>query len=101
MVDAIVSPLLEQLISFAVEEVKQQVMLVTGVKQEVKKLTSHLQAIQAVLSDAEQRQVKEESVRLWLGPLKDVSYDIEDVLDEWICCTCLRGRRRSKKSMKS
>ena len=64
MVDAIISPLLELLICFAVEEVKQQVKLVVGVKQEVKKLTSHLQAIQDVLNDAEQRQVKGESVRL-------------------------------------
>ncbi|KDO35872.1 hypothetical protein CISIN_1g042808mg, partial [Citrus sinensis] len=84
MVDAIVSPLLELLICFAVEVVKQQVKLVVGVKQEVKKLTSHLQAIQDVLNDAEQRQVKEEFVRLWLGRIKDISYDIEDVLDEWI-----------------
>ncbi|KAL9448497.1 hypothetical protein AB3S75_015896 [Citrus x aurantiifolia] len=84
MVDAIVSPLLEQLISVSAEELTQQVKLVKGAEQEVEKLTSHLQTIQAVLSDAEQRQVKEESVSVWLGRLKDVSYDIEDVLDEWI-----------------
>lgn len=84
MVDAIISPLLELLICFAVEEVKQQVKLVVGVKQEVKKLTSHLQAIQDVLNDAEQRQVKGESVRLWLGWIKDISYNIEGVLDKWI-----------------
>ncbi|KAK9217477.1 hypothetical protein WN943_006104 [Citrus x changshan-huyou] len=84
MVDAIVSPLLEKLISFSVKEVTQQVKLVKGLEQEVEKLTIHLQMIHAVLNDAEQRQVKEKSVRLWLGRLKDVSYDIEDVLDEWI-----------------
>ncbi|KAH9685043.1 hypothetical protein KPL70_013789 [Citrus sinensis] len=84
MVNAVVSPLLEQLISFSTEEVTQQVKLVKGVEQEVEKLTSHLQTIQAVLNDAEQRQVKEKSIRVWLGRLKDVSYDIENVLDEWI-----------------
>ncbi|KAH9750803.1 hypothetical protein KPL71_014018 [Citrus sinensis] len=84
MADAIVSTILEQLISFAAEEIKQQVKLVVGVEKEVKSLTSHLQAIQVVLDDAEEKQVKEKAVSLWLGRLKYASYDIEDVLDEWI-----------------
>ncbi|KAL9459559.1 hypothetical protein AB3S75_002876 [Citrus x aurantiifolia] len=84
MVDALVSPLLQQLISISYEEAKEQVRLVTGVRKQVKKLASNLRAIQAVLNDAEQRQVKEKSVRLWLDQLKEASYDMEDVLDEWI-----------------
>ncbi|KDO38875.1 hypothetical protein CISIN_1g048798mg, partial [Citrus sinensis] len=60
------------------------VKLVVGVEEEVKSLTSHLQAIQAVLDDAEEKQVKDKAVRHWLGRLKYASYDIEDVLDEWI-----------------
>ncbi|XP_024039136.1 putative disease resistance protein RGA3 [Citrus clementina] len=84
MVDAIVSSLVEQLTSFAAKEIIQQVKLVVGVKEEVKSLISHLQAIQAVLDDAEEKQVKDKAVRHWLGRLKYASYDIEDVLDEWI-----------------
>ncbi|KAK4566336.1 hypothetical protein RGQ29_002545 [Quercus rubra] len=38
--------------------------------------------IQAVLADAERRQVGEERVKLWLQRLKDVAYDADDVLDE-------------------
>ncbi|KDO39602.1 hypothetical protein CISIN_1g042336mg [Citrus sinensis] len=83
MVDAFVSVVLEQLISVAVEEAKKEVRLVDGVDQEVEKLTSNFRAIQAVIVDAEQRQIKEESVRLWLDQLKHTSYDMEDVLDEW------------------
>ena len=52
MVDAIVSSLLVQLSSVATDEVKQQVRLVTGVEEEVKKLTRNLRAIRAVLEDA-------------------------------------------------
>ncbi|KAL9451700.1 hypothetical protein AB3S75_013301 [Citrus x aurantiifolia] len=96
MVDAVVSTILEQLISFAAEEIKQQVLLVTGVKKEVKKLTNHLQAIQAVLEDAEEKQVTDRAVRLWLGRLKYASYDIEDVLDEWITA---RGKLQIKGSV--
>ncbi|KAK9217852.1 hypothetical protein WN943_006482 [Citrus x changshan-huyou] len=85
MVDAIVSSLLEQLISVAADEVKQQVRLVTGVREEVKKLTSNLQAIQLVLEDAEKRQLqRDNAVTFWLDQLKDASYDMEDLLDEWI-----------------
>ncbi|KDO38388.1 hypothetical protein CISIN_1g043083mg, partial [Citrus sinensis] len=84
MVDAIVSSLLEQLISVAADEVKQQVRLLTGVREEVKKLTSNLQAIRAVLEDAEQRQMQQDkAVTFWLDQLKDASYDMEDMLEEW------------------
>ncbi|KAJ4718811.1 Disease resistance protein [Melia azedarach] len=83
MFDAIISPLLEQLISMAFQEAGERVRLVTGVEDEVKKLTSNFRAIQAVLADAEQRQMKEETVRFWLQQLKYASYDMEDVLDEW------------------
>ncbi|KAH9668920.1 hypothetical protein KPL70_021577 [Citrus sinensis] len=72
-----------RLISTALDEAKQQVRLVTGVGKKVEKLKRNFRAIQAVLVDAERRQVKEESVRLWLDELKDASYDMEDVLDEW------------------
>ncbi|KAL9450508.1 hypothetical protein AB3S75_012275 [Citrus x aurantiifolia] len=83
MVDAILSPILEQLTSMAVEEAKEQVRLVKGVGKEVKKLTSSLRVIEAVLHDAEKRQVKEETVRLWLDQLRCTCYDMEDVLGEW------------------
>ncbi|KAK2654742.1 hypothetical protein Ddye_014598 [Dipteronia dyeriana] len=47
------------------------------------KLTSNFRAIQAVLVDAEQRQIKDKVVADWLDKLKDASYDVDDVLDEW------------------
>ncbi|KAK9214455.1 hypothetical protein WN944_006447 [Citrus x changshan-huyou] len=84
MVDAIVSSLLVQLSSVAADEVKQQVRLVTGVEEEVKKLTRNLRAIRAVLEDAEKRQMqRDNAVTFWLDQLKDASYDMEDVLEEW------------------
>ncbi|KAJ4718928.1 NB-ARC domain-containing disease resistance protein [Melia azedarach] len=67
----------------AVQEASEQVKLVTGVADEVNKLTRNLRAIQAVLVDVEERQMKDESVRLWLQQLKYASYNMDDVLDEW------------------
>ncbi|XP_006465018.1 putative disease resistance protein RGA1 [Citrus sinensis] len=84
MVDAVVSVVLDQLISSAFEEAIERVRRVTAVKAEVDKLTSNLLAIKAVLSDAEQKQVKEKGIRHWLDQLKEASCDMEDVFDEWI-----------------
>ncbi|XP_031275675.1 disease resistance protein RGA2-like [Pistacia vera] len=83
MARAIVSCLQKYLVSLIPEWIQQETRLVVGVDEEVKKLTSNLDAIEAVLLDAEEREVKERDVRLWLDRLKYMSYDIEDVLDEW------------------
>ncbi|XP_031275147.1 putative disease resistance protein RGA4 [Pistacia vera] len=83
MARAIVSCPRNYLVSFILEWIQQETRLVVGVDEEVKKLTSNLDAIEAVFLDAEEREVKERDVRLWLDRLKYMSYDIEDVLDEW------------------
>ncbi|XXG50589.1 hypothetical protein AAC387_Pa02g4571 [Persea americana] len=54
-----------------------------GVDEEMKKLSRTLLRIQAFLSDAEDRQIQEEAVKLWLSDLKDVAYDAEDIIDEF------------------
>ena len=81
--EAIVSKNVEQLIALPIEELNQEVRLVVGVKDEVNRLTKNFQAIQAVLADAGQKQLKDASIRLWLADLKEISYEIDDVLDEW------------------
>ncbi|KAL5787449.1 hypothetical protein ACOSP7_004398 [Xanthoceras sorbifolium] len=83
MADAIVSSVLEQLTSSIGQQIEQDVKLIWGASKEVKRLTNSFQSMQAVLVDAEQRQMMEKTVRIWLDRLKDVSYDVEDVLDEW------------------
>ncbi|KAJ3672241.1 hypothetical protein LUZ60_006962 [Juncus effusus] len=42
-----------------------------------------LRRIKATLHDAEEREIIEESVKLWLHELKQVAYAAEDVLDEY------------------
>ncbi|KAF9660621.1 hypothetical protein SADUNF_SadunfUnG0008400 [Salix dunnii] len=83
MADALVTVVLEQLSSIIAQKVQKEVGLVAGVKNEVQKLERKFKAIIAVLADAEQRQLNEESIKHWMGQLKDVSYDMDDVLDEW------------------
>nr|CAD1829003.1 unnamed protein product [Ananas comosus var. bracteatus] len=62
------------------------------VEDDLKKLKCTLEAIESVLRDAERREVREESVKLWLRELKGVAYDADDVLDEFEY-ELLRSRR--------
>uniref|UniRef100_A0A6N2MM48 NB-ARC domain-containing protein n=1 Tax=Salix viminalis TaxID=40686 RepID=A0A6N2MM48_SALVM len=63
--------------------VQEELNLVGGVKKQADKLKSNLIDIQSVLEDAERKQVKDKAVRVWLDKLKDVCYDMDDMLDEW------------------
>ncbi|PRQ20591.1 putative leucine-rich repeat domain, L domain-containing protein [Rosa chinensis] len=83
MAEALISVLLEQLASVVFEHTKQAVTLVLNAEEDVHSFSSNLKAIQAVLEDAEKKQVMEARVRDWLQKLKDVSYEMDDVLDEW------------------
>ncbi|KAF5194481.1 Disease resistance protein rga2 [Thalictrum thalictroides] len=89
MAEALVSFLLEQLGSIVIGELVQEVKLIKGVEKEVESLTATLRMIQVVLKDADEKQVKDEAVKLWLEQLKDVSYDADDVLEEWFTRTLL------------
>ncbi|KAI3868567.1 hypothetical protein MKX03_003787 [Papaver bracteatum] len=83
MADALVSFLIKELGSLIKQEIEQEVRLVVGVEKEVTKLESTFMNLQAVLNDAEQRQMEEESVKFWLAKLKNAAYEMEDILDEW------------------
>ena len=84
MADVLVSMLFEQLGLLAREKMKEEVRLINGVQKEIDNLSRNLQAIQAVLPDAEEQQVTEVAVRGLLDELKDVSNELDDVQDEWI-----------------
>ncbi|CAL1385840.1 unnamed protein product [Linum trigynum] len=83
MAEAIVSEVLVQLGSVLTGELNQHVRLVRDAEKDVEKLTSTFTAIERLLLDAEERQLKDEGIRGWLKKIKDVSYEIDDVLDEW------------------
>ncbi|XP_034208097.1 putative disease resistance protein RGA3 [Prunus dulcis] len=83
MADALISVLLRQLASIAYQQIENEVRLDFDVEKEVAQITSNLKAIQAVLEDAQKRQVKEAIMRDWLEKLKDVSYEMDGMLDEW------------------
>ncbi|XP_078152635.1 putative disease resistance protein RGA3 [Carex rostrata] len=54
-----------------------------AVEEDLERLMRTLERIKATLYDAEEREIKERSVKLWLKELKKVAYDAEDVLGEY------------------
>ncbi|KAH7571156.1 hypothetical protein JRO89_XS05G0261200 [Xanthoceras sorbifolium] len=83
MTEAIVSPIAELLLGKLGSLAYQEVCLIWGVKPDLLKLERTLKTIKAVLLDAEQQQLHNHQLRVWLEELKDVCYDAEDVLDEF------------------
>ncbi|XP_044470869.1 putative disease resistance RPP13-like protein 1 isoform X3 [Mangifera indica] len=63
-----------ELLKFAFQE---------GVGSKLKKWEKTLKMIEAVLDDAEEKQLTNRAVKLWLDDLKDLAYDVEDILDEF------------------
>ncbi|PRQ15964.1 putative leucine-rich repeat domain, L domain-containing protein [Rosa chinensis] len=61
----------------------QEVCLAWGAQHELRKLNKTLLAIKLVLEDAEKKQLQNPLITHWLGNLKDVCNDAEDVLDEF------------------
>ncbi|EYU21413.1 hypothetical protein MIMGU_mgv1a022174mg [Erythranthe guttata] len=65
------------------EEIRNRVNLARGVENEILKLSDELSTVRNVLDDAEKKGYKDKSVKDWLRRLEDMSYEMDDVLDEW------------------
>ncbi|KAH9750158.1 putative disease resistance protein [Citrus sinensis] len=53
------------------------------IEADLKKWKNMLVMIKAVLADAEEKRTTDRSVKLWLGELQNLAYDVEDLLDEF------------------
>ncbi|KAF5197377.1 Nb-arc domain-containing disease resistance protein [Thalictrum thalictroides] len=84
MADAVLSALLQVVFQQLASPILEEFRLQRCVDKQLKKLPRILSRIQAVLSDAEQRQTQENAVRIWLRDLKDEAYDADDLLDEMV-----------------
>ncbi|XP_065617776.1 putative disease resistance protein RGA3 [Quercus suber] len=80
ILNVVVEGLLAKLRSNVIEH---HISLERGFKEELIDLLILLTQIQLVLSDVEKRQVSDEFLRSWSAKLRDVAYDIDDVLDEF------------------
>ncbi|KAA8531410.1 hypothetical protein F0562_006094 [Nyssa sinensis] len=100
MAEILINVAVEAIISKAGSLVAEEMKLVLGVKKDLSKLGESLTMIQALLIDAEKRQVSEEAVNLWLRKLKDIAFEADDVLDE-VVYEVLRCKVKIQNKMKN
>uniref|UniRef100_A0A7N2RCK0 Disease resistance protein RGA3 n=1 Tax=Quercus lobata TaxID=97700 RepID=A0A7N2RCK0_QUELO len=83
MAELVLSVVAEGILANAMSLASEHIGSAWGFKEELRKLQVSLTKIQAVIHDAEKRQISDASVRLWLLELKDVAYEADNVLDEF------------------
>ncbi|XP_073302421.1 disease resistance protein RGA2-like [Primulina huaijiensis] len=84
MSEPIITVILTRVEAILEEMIREEIRLVSHVQKDVDNLTRTFKSLKALLLDAEKQQVKDEAVKVWLDNLKDVSYDADDVLFEWL-----------------
>ncbi|CAN4128055.1 unnamed protein product [Withania somnifera] len=77
MAEAFLQVLLDNLSSF----IQGELGLVYGFDKEFKKLSSMFCMIQAVLEDAQEKQLKNKAIKNWLKKLNVAAYEVDDILD--------------------
>jgi Leucine-rich repeat (LRR) protein len=82
MADQLLFGTAEGIINTLTSLVSKEIGLLGGVEGELKSLMNTVSTIKAVLLDAEEKQAAgDHAVKDWLGKLKDVIYDADDLLD--------------------
>ena len=96
MADLLLSALVSTVVGNLNTSALQQFGVAWGLGAELDKLESTMSAIQAVLEDAEEKQWNSKAIRDWLGKIKDVARDADNVLDEFATEALMRKVEREK-----
>ncbi|KAJ6306048.1 hypothetical protein OIU78_021389 [Salix suchowensis] len=75
-----VQVVLEQLASLVAEETR----FLGGVRGGIDELRDDLHSMRSFLQDAEERSERDEGLRAWVKQVRDVAYDAEDILEEFM-----------------
>ncbi|KAM3346674.1 hypothetical protein ACQJBY_020945 [Aegilops geniculata] len=82
---AILETLLKSSVNKLQDVIMDEAILILGVEEELTKLLRRVELIQCCIYDAEKRRTKEQAVNNWLGQLRDVIYDVDEILDVARC----------------
>nr|ALO70067.1 NBS-LRR-like resistance protein [Oryza sativa] len=63
------------------EIITEEVILILGMQEELPELRRKTELIHCCVSDAEARRMEESAVDNWLGQLREVLYDVDDIID--------------------
>uniref|UniRef100_A0A0E0PPC4 Rx N-terminal domain-containing protein n=1 Tax=Oryza rufipogon TaxID=4529 RepID=A0A0E0PPC4_ORYRU len=80
--EAVLSAFMQALFEKAVAAASSELKFPQNIAVELQNLSSSLSTIQAHVEHAEERQLKDQAARSWLSRLKDVAYEMDDLLDE-------------------
>ncbi|KAH0642787.1 hypothetical protein KY289_033761 [Solanum tuberosum] len=90
MAEAFLQVLLGNITSF----IQGELVLLFGLENDFKKLSSTFSTIQLVLEDASEKQLKDKAIENWLQKLNFAAYEVDDILDE-----CKNEAARFKQSL--
>ncbi|XP_020153999.1 putative disease resistance protein RGA4 [Aegilops tauschii subsp. strangulata] len=65
--------------------ITDEAILILGVEEDLREVLQQVELIQCCIYDAEKRRTKELAVNNWLGQLRDVIYDVDEILDVARC----------------
>nr|UBY07494.1 NBS-LRR disease resistance protein [Dasypyrum villosum] len=65
--------------------ITDEAIMILGVEEDLREVLRRVQLIQCCIYDAEKRRTKELAVNNWLGQLRDVIYDVDEILDVARC----------------
>ncbi|KAF7027698.1 hypothetical protein CFC21_039721 [Triticum aestivum] len=82
---AVLETLLKSSVNKLQDVITGEAILILGVEEELTKLLRRVELIQCCIYDAEKRRTKEQAVNNWLGQLRDVIYDLAEILDVARC----------------
>lgn len=79
MAEAFVQVLVDNLTSI----LQGELGLLFGLENKFEKLSSMFSTIQAVLADAEEKQLRDKPIENWLKKLNAATFEVDDILDEY------------------
>ncbi|XP_056169155.1 putative disease resistance protein RGA3 [Syzygium oleosum] len=82
MAEAVLFNLATDILKLAGSITNSEIKLACGTRDELDSLEGTVETIRAVLLDAEKQRWRNHQVKLWLGRLKDVLYDVQDLVDD-------------------
>ena len=91
MAEQIPFSIVENVLSSLGSSVVQKLGSMYGVQKELKKLGETLGTLKAILLDAEEQLEKSYAVKDWVKRMKEVVYDVDDLLDEFATYRLRRG----------
>ncbi|KAK1575011.1 hypothetical protein Q3G72_001847 [Acer saccharum] len=66
------------------DQLRQEGELLFGFEQDIEWIKSELQAMVAFLKDVDRRPGRDENVRAWVGEVRSLVYDAEDIIDGFV-----------------